>query len=135
MDAIPGQATKDAEEDVDSELELSDEEAERKQRIKTRAATAKRAAATSAFEVKDAAKMKTANNKRKHVEETEEVEEVEEESAKPVKEARMTTNKGKVGTHYYETANVKNKNRNKVKPEDPHKLATKLRDQGKKRRQ
>ncbi|KAH7048711.1 NUC091 domain-containing protein [Linnemannia elongata] len=135
VDSIPGQAAKDAEEDVDSELELSDEEAERKQRIKTRAAAAKRATATSGFEVKDAAKKKAANNKRKHVEETEEVKEVEEESVKPVKEARMTTNKGKVGTHYYETANVKNKNRNKVKPEDPHKLATKLRDQGKKRRQ
>ncbi|KAG0065301.1 hypothetical protein BGZ90_001827, partial [Linnemannia elongata] len=135
VDAIPGQAAKDAEEDVDSELELSDEEAERKQRIKTRAAAAKRATAASGFEVKDAGKKKAANNKRKHVEETEEVKEVEEESVKPVKEARMTTNKGKVGTHYYETANVKNKNRNKVKPEDPHKLATKLRDQGKKRRQ
>jgi nuclear GTP-binding protein len=140
VDAIPGQAAKDAEDDVDSELELSDEEAERKQRIKTRAA-AKRTAAASGFEVKGAAKKKAVNNKRKHVEETEEVKEVKEvkeikeESAKPVKEARMTTNKGKVGTHYYETANVKNKNRNKVKPEDPHKLATKLRDQGKKRRQ
>ncbi|KAI8604806.1 NUC091 domain-containing protein [Dissophora ornata] len=81
--------------------------------------------------VKDVKKTEK-SSKRKHVEETEEV---EEETTKPVKEARMTTNKGKVGTHYYETANVKNKNRNKVKPEDPHKLATKLRDQGKKRRQ
>ncbi|KAG0281328.1 GTPase required for pre-60S ribosomal subunit nuclear export and maturation [Linnemannia exigua] len=130
VDSIPGQKTKDAEEDVDSELELSDEEAERKQRIKTRAAAAKRSAAS---EVKEVKTVKKTAAKRKHVEETEEVEEVE--SAKPVKEARMTTNKGKVGTHYYETANVKNKNRNKAKPEDPHKLATKLRDQGKKRRQ
>ncbi|KAF9908402.1 GTPase required for pre-60S ribosomal subunit nuclear export and maturation [Linnemannia zychae] len=134
VDSIPGQKTRDAEEDVDSELELSDEEAERKQRIKTRAAAAKRSAAASGFDVKEAKKTeKKTATKRKHVEETEEVEEVE--SAKPVKEARMTTNKGKVGTHYYETANVKNKNRNKAKPEDPHKLATKLRDQGKKRRQ
>ncbi|KAG0379842.1 GTPase required for pre-60S ribosomal subunit nuclear export and maturation [Mortierella sp. AD032] len=134
VDSIPGQKAKDAEEDVDSELELSDEEAERKQRIKTRAATAKRSAAAAAHGVKETKTVKKTAAKRKHVEETEEVEEVE-ESAKPVKEARMTTNKGKVGTHYYETANVKNKNRNKVKPEDPHKLATKLRDQGKKRRQ
>ncbi|KAG0345450.1 GTPase required for pre-60S ribosomal subunit nuclear export and maturation [Podila minutissima] len=123
VDSIPGQE-KDEEEDVDSELEMSDDGAERKQRIKTRAAS-KRAAA-SGFEVKEVKKAP----KRKHVEEEEAVE----EEAKPVKEARMTTNKGKVGTHYYETANVKNKNRNKVKPEDPHKLATKLRDQGKKRR-
>lgn len=121
VDSIPGQ---EKEEDVDSELELSDDGAERKQRIKKRAAL-KRAAAPSGFEVKEVKKAP----KRKHVEEA-----VEEEETKPVKEARMTTNKGKVGTHYYETANVKNKNRNKVKPEDPHKLATKLRDQGKKRR-
>ncbi|KAG0332658.1 GTPase required for pre-60S ribosomal subunit nuclear export and maturation [Podila horticola] len=124
VDSIPGQE-KEEEEDVDSELELSDDGAERKQRVKKRAAL-KRTAATSGFEVKEVKKAP----KRKHVEE----EEAMEEEAKPVKEARMTTNKGKVGTHYYETANVKNKNRNKVKPEDPHKLATKLRDQGKKRR-
>jgi len=30
-----------------------------------------------------------------------------------VKESRKTTNKGKVGTHFYDTHNVKNKNRNK----------------------
>ncbi|KAF9408071.1 GTPase required for pre-60S ribosomal subunit nuclear export and maturation [Podila epigama] len=130
VDSIPGQEKKDPEEDVDSELEMSDDGAERKQRIKTRAAAQKRAAAESGFEVKEAAKKAS---KRKHVEETEDTMEDETE-AKPVKEARMTTNKGKVGTHYYESANVKNKNRNKVKPEDPHKLATKLRDQGKKRR-
>ena len=29
------------------------------------------------------------------------------------KKVRMTTNKGKVGVHYYETANVKNRNREK----------------------
>ncbi|KAG0263424.1 GTPase required for pre-60S ribosomal subunit nuclear export and maturation [Mortierella polycephala] len=130
VDSIPGQEGKDAEEDVDSELELSDEETERKQRIKRRA-TLKRAVKENAgFEVKEV-KVEKKTTKRKHVEE----EEVEGEKTKPVKETRMTTNKGKVGTHYYETANVKNKNRNKVKPEDPHKLATKLRDQGRKRRQ
>ncbi|KAG0055289.1 GTPase required for pre-60S ribosomal subunit nuclear export and maturation [Gryganskiella cystojenkinii] len=133
VDSIPGQEAKDADEDVDSELELSDEETERKQRIKKRAAE-KRAAAA---EVKDVKKPVKKTTKRKHVEDADETVEQEEvdESVKPVKEARMTTNKGKVGTHYYETANVKNKNRNKVKPEDPHKMATRLRDQGKKRRQ
>ncbi|KAI1321030.1 GTPase required for pre-60S ribosomal subunit nuclear export and maturation [Mortierella claussenii] len=131
VDSIPGQEDKDAEEDVDSELELSDEEAERKQRIKKRAALKRTAAGPAGFEVKDAKKPQK-SAKRKHIEEQEEE---EDEETKPVKEARMTTNKGKVGTHYYETTNVKNKNRNKVKPEDPHKLATKLRDQGKKRRQ
>ncbi|GJJ76597.1 nuclear GTP-binding protein [Entomortierella parvispora] len=135
VDSIPGQEpAKDADEDVDSELELSDEETERKQRIKKRAAAAKRA---TEFEVKEVKKTEKRTTKRKHVEEAEETVEQDqaEEPAKPVKEARMTTNKGKVGTHYYETANVKNKNRNKVKPEDPHKMATRLRDQGKKRRQ
>ncbi|KAF9577819.1 GTPase required for pre-60S ribosomal subunit nuclear export and maturation [Lunasporangiospora selenospora] len=128
VNSIPGQgkSTRDPEEDVDSELELSDEETERKQRMRTRAAAKKQAAAETGFEVKDTKK----SAKRKHVEETEE----DSEEAKTAKGPRMTTNKGKVGTHYYETANVKNKNRNKVKPEDPHKLATKLRDQGKKRR-
>ncbi|KAG0341140.1 GTPase required for pre-60S ribosomal subunit nuclear export and maturation [Podila humilis] len=138
VDSIPGQeGAKDDEEDVDSELEMSDEEAERKQRIKKRAALKRTTAATatgssSGFEVKEVKK----SSKRKHVEEEEDVadEKTGAAATKPVKEARMTTNKGKVGTHYYETANVKNKNRNKVKPEDPHKLATKLRDQGKKRR-
>ncbi|KAF9189971.1 GTPase required for pre-60S ribosomal subunit nuclear export and maturation [Haplosporangium sp. Z 767] len=130
VDSIPGQEGKDAEEDVDSELELSDEEAERKQRIKKRAAMKRTVKENAGFEVKDVKKTEKKTSKRKHVEE-----EAEEEETKPVKETRMTTNKGKVGTHYYETANVKNKNRNKVKPEDPHKLATKLRDQGKKRRQ
>ncbi|KAG0199487.1 GTPase required for pre-60S ribosomal subunit nuclear export and maturation [Mortierella sp. GBA30] len=133
VDSIPGQDEKDSEEDVDSELELSDDGAERKQRIKKKAALKRAAAAdtSSGFVVKDAKPEKRVS-KRKHIEEEQND---EEEATKPAKEARMTTNKGKVGTHYYETANVKNKNRNKVKPEDPHKLATKLRDQGKKRRQ
>ncbi|KAF9918604.1 GTPase required for pre-60S ribosomal subunit nuclear export and maturation [Lobosporangium transversale] len=134
VDTIPGQEDKDDEEDVDSELELSDEGAERKQRIKKRAALKRAAAAATGpagFEVRDVKKT-SKGTKRKHIEENEMK---DEEDVKPIKEARMTTNKGKVGTHYYETANVKNRNRNKVKPEDPHKLATKLRDQGKKRRQ
>ncbi|KAF9576540.1 GTPase required for pre-60S ribosomal subunit nuclear export and maturation [Mortierella alpina] len=133
VDSIPGQE-KESEDDVDSELEMSDDGAERKQRIKKKAAVKRATAAevSSGFVVKDA-KVEKRTSKRKHVEEEEQEE--NEESTKVVKEARMTTNKGKVGTHYYETANVKNKNRNKVKPEDPHKLATRLRDQGKKRRQ
>lgn len=56
-------------------------------------------------------------------EEVEEVKEVEEEQ--PTKKVRVNNNeteadkKGKkAGVHYYETANVKNKNRNKVKPDE-----------------
>ncbi|KAJ3088705.1 GTPase required for pre-60S ribosomal subunit nuclear export and maturation [Quaeritorhiza haematococci] len=37
---------------------------------------------------------------------------------KSKKAPRMTTNKGKVGLHYYETANVKNRNKKKVKVSD-----------------
>lgn len=55
--------------------------------------------------------------------EIEEVKEVEEEQ--PAKKIRVNNNeteadkKGKkAGVHYYETANVKNKNRNKVKPDE-----------------
>lgn len=44
----------------------------------------------------------------------------------------MTTNKGKVGVHYYESANVKNKNRSKraSKPVDPEKLEKKFKGSG-----
>ncbi|RKP07398.1 NUC091 domain-containing protein [Thamnocephalis sphaerospora] len=49
---------------------------------------------------------------------------------KQVKQPRMTTNKKKVGTHYYETANVKNRNRNKQRPEDPNKQAKRLQSMG-----
>lgn len=59
-------------------------------------------------------------------EEEEEKEEVEEEQ--PAKKVRVNNNefeadkKGKkAGVHYYETANVKNKNRNKVKPDEQKK--------------
>ncbi len=34
----------------------------------------------------------------------------------------MKTNKRKIGVHYYETVNVKNRNRKKVKPQDFTKL-------------
>lgn len=125
VDSIPGKE----EANVDSELELSDEEAERKQRIKQRAGLKRASKGPAGFEVKDVVKKPEKSSKRKSIEDDD-----EDEEAKPVKEARMTTNKGKIGTHYYETANVKNKNRNKATPQDPKKLATKLRDQGKKRR-
>lgn len=57
-------------------------------------------------------------------EEEEEMEEEEEE--KPAKKAKINNNETeaapkKAGQHYYETANVKNKNRNKVKPDDEKK--------------
>lgn len=57
--------------------------------------------------------------------EEEEEEEEEEQPAKKVKvnnnESEAAPKKAKVGQHYYETANVKNKNRNKVKPDDDKK--------------
>ncbi|KAG0224301.1 GTPase required for pre-60S ribosomal subunit nuclear export and maturation [Actinomortierella wolfii] len=155
VDSIPGDNAEQAKEDeeVDSELELSDDAAERKQRIKKRKA-AVAAAKSAGFVVKDAPSKATAGTKRKATRAADDDDEEQNESSnlsskgndddedeevggkykKTVKEARMTTNKGKIGTHYYETANVKNRNRNKVKPEDPHKMATRLRDQGKKRR-
>jgi hypothetical protein len=34
-------------------------------------------------------------------------------------EGRMTTNKGKIGVHFYATHNVKNKNRDRKTPKDP----------------
>ncbi|RKP14583.1 NUC091 domain-containing protein [Piptocephalis cylindrospora] len=43
---------------------------------------------------------------------------------------RMTTNKGKVGTHYYESANVKNRNRSKRAPESTDKVAKRLAGSG-----
>jgi nuclear GTP-binding protein len=48
-------------------------------------------------------------------------------SEKKHEKKRMTTNKRKVGVNYYDTANVKNRNRSKVKPVDPHTLQKKLR--------
>ncbi|KAI8799747.1 NUC091 domain-containing protein [Cladochytrium replicatum] len=58
-------------------------------------------------------------------------------SSSPSAEAkvtRLTTNKKKVGTHFYETANVKNKNRKKQKNVDPTSLVKKLRRSGNQRR-
>lgn len=42
----------------------------------------------------------------------------------------MTTNKKKIGVHYYETANVKNRNRDKDKPQDYARLERKLKGIG-----
>ena len=63
-----------------------------------------------------------------------------EEEQKPKKEKRMTTNKRKVGKHYYETANVKNKNRTKTEKSrasrlnDPKRLEKIFKGDGKRRR-
>ncbi|KAI9230000.1 MAG: NUC091 domain-containing protein [Piptocephalis tieghemiana] len=57
----------------------------------------------------------------------------EDEKPQPRRSSRMTTNKGKVGTHYYETANVKNRNRNKRAPESTDRLAKRLAGSGKRK--
>ncbi|KAJ1656698.1 GTPase required for pre-60S ribosomal subunit nuclear export and maturation [Dispira simplex] len=57
--------------------------------------------------------------------------EVDTRHSKKVKGERMTTNKKKAGVHFYETANVKNKNRNKTRPMDPKEIAKRLLSQGK----
>ncbi|KAI9222093.1 NUC091 domain-containing protein [Blastocladiella britannica] len=53
----------------------------------------------------------------------------------PVKKARVTTSKRKVGEHYYEGANVKNKNRAKAadKPVNTERLARILKGDGKRK--
>ncbi|KJE94183.1 nucleolar GTPase [Capsaspora owczarzaki ATCC 30864] len=48
------------------------------------------------------------------------VEEDDDEDVKVAKEPRMTTNKARAGVHYYENANVKNKNKNRKIPKQPH---------------
>ncbi|OZJ03718.1 hypothetical protein BZG36_03312 [Bifiguratus adelaidae] len=94
-------------EDVDSELELSDENA----------SSGDKTAVNNVddFVVKDKPVQKGKGNKRNHDE--------DEEDLKPQKEKRMTTNKKKIGVHYYETANVKNRNRQKKVPRNPKTLA------------
>lgn len=70
-------------------------------------------------------------------EEEEVIEEVVEEEEQPSKKIRANNNeteadkKGKkAGVHYYETANVKNKNRNKVKPDEASKKVLRSRLKG-----
>ncbi|KNE55475.1 hypothetical protein AMAG_01366 [Allomyces macrogynus ATCC 38327] len=53
----------------------------------------------------------------------------------PSKKQRMTTNKKKVGAHYYESANVKNKNKNKVKPVNLVRLEKQMKGDGKRKPQ
>ncbi|KAJ1960346.1 GTPase required for pre-60S ribosomal subunit nuclear export and maturation [Dipsacomyces acuminosporus] len=48
----------------------------------------------------------------------------------PKKKVRMTTNKKKVGKHYYTTANVKNRNRKKVRPVAPEAMVKRMRKPG-----
>jgi nuclear GTP-binding protein len=63
----------------------------------------------------------------------------DDQDVKPGKKNRMTTNKKKIGTHYYKTANVKNKNRSKTaknvlsKRTDPRQLERRLKGDGKRR--
>ncbi|KAJ3160127.1 GTPase required for pre-60S ribosomal subunit nuclear export and maturation [Geranomyces michiganensis] len=55
-------------------------------------------------------------------------------SSRPRKSPRMTTNKKKVSDNFYDTANVKNRNRNKTnKPVNPSTLAKKLQTPGSKK--
>ncbi|KAJ2086703.1 GTPase required for pre-60S ribosomal subunit nuclear export and maturation [Coemansia sp. RSA 986] len=54
----------------------------------------------------------------------------EEETPVPSKAARMTTNKKKVGNHFYATANVKNRNRNKIRPVAPDAKVKRMRKPG-----
>ncbi|KND01322.1 uncharacterized protein SPPG_03136 [Spizellomyces punctatus DAOM BR117] len=78
------------------------------------------------FSVKDVG---TSSNKRQHEDSDD-----DSDKTRVKKSPRMTTNKKKVGDHYYESANVKNKNRNKQKPIDPATLAKKLQGKGTRRR-
>ncbi|KAJ2727179.1 GTPase required for pre-60S ribosomal subunit nuclear export and maturation [Coemansia sp. Benny D115] len=54
----------------------------------------------------------------------------DDEPKKRTKAPRMTTNKKKIGVHYYPTANVKNKNRNKVRPVAPDAMVKRMRKPG-----
>ncbi|KAJ2692100.1 GTPase required for pre-60S ribosomal subunit nuclear export and maturation, partial [Coemansia spiralis] len=52
------------------------------------------------------------------------------EPPKRQKAPRMSTNKMKVGAHYYETANVKNRSRNKTRPVAPSAQVKRMRKPG-----
>ncbi|KAJ1884225.1 GTPase required for pre-60S ribosomal subunit nuclear export and maturation, partial [Kickxella alabastrina] len=63
--------------------------------------------------------------------ETAAMDDVDSEDEKPTKKsARMKTNKMKVGKHYYPDANIKNKNRNKVRPVAPEAMVKRMRKPG-----
>lgn len=59
----------------------------------------------------------------------------EQENVAPLSQKRKTTGKQKIGLHYYETANVKNKNQKKIKPSeaDFRKLEKRFKGDGKRR--
>ncbi|KAI8608874.1 NUC091 domain-containing protein [Chytriomyces sp. MP71] len=59
----------------------------------------------------------------------------DDEPTAAIKEARMKTNKGKVGKNFYDDANVKNKRRSKAKPISQAALAKQIRAPGLKRLQ
>ncbi|KYR01801.1 putative GTP-binding protein [Tieghemostelium lacteum] len=76
----------------------------------------------------------TSNNiksRKDYVEVMPEVES-EEEDAKSKRERRKTTNKAKVGVHFYETHNVKNRNRERKGPKKPKYQQLKASDKQKK---
>lgn len=54
----------------------------------------------------------------------------DDEDSRPHKKTRMTTNKKKVGKHYYEGANIKNRNRNKTRPMAPDAMVKRMRKPG-----
>ncbi|OZJ03442.1 hypothetical protein BZG36_03192 [Bifiguratus adelaidae] len=121
--AIEGEDDDELNEDLDSELELSDENASSGEKsdsenVEVEDEQEERKAPgnkVNGFVVKDKPTQQGKGNKRKHDD--------YDGDAKPQKEKRMTTNKKKIGVHYYETANVKNRNRNKKVPTDPKTLA------------
>ncbi|KAJ2080729.1 GTPase required for pre-60S ribosomal subunit nuclear export and maturation [Coemansia sp. RSA 988] len=59
-----------------------------------------------------------------------EAETIPEESTKHKKAPRMATNKMKVGKHYYQAANIKNRNRNKTRPMAPSAKVKRMRKPG-----
>ncbi|KAJ2356394.1 hypothetical protein GGF43_002103, partial [Coemansia sp. RSA 2618] len=68
------------------------------------------------------------NDDDESVEESEEESESEED-AKPKKQQRMATNKMKVGKHFYQSANVKNRSR-KDRPLAPSAMVKRMRKPG-----
>ncbi|PIA19416.1 nucleolar GTP-binding protein [Coemansia reversa NRRL 1564] len=55
---------------------------------------------------------------------------IPEETTKQKKAPRMSTNKMKVGKHYYQAANIKNRNRNKTRPVAPSAKVKRMRKPG-----
>ncbi|KAJ3316139.1 GTPase required for pre-60S ribosomal subunit nuclear export and maturation [Blyttiomyces sp. JEL0837] len=119
----------DAQQDESNEENVEDDEAEEEEerpiaKPKVKAA-GKKIKGLPVFTVK----------RKGTVEEEQDDDDDDEETTKPVKKDRKTTNAGKVGVNFYETANVKNKRRNKEKPVNQASLAKQLRGSGKQRPQ